>query len=79
MSMINGSIAAISVVAGFVAFAGPAASQEINPLVRERIIVAQSPQNPSERRMVRIQVGINFFLPGPTNDGDEATKLRDRA
>ena len=79
MSTVKSSLAAISMIAGLAAFAGQAAGQEINPLVRERIIVAQNPQTPSERRMVRIQVGINFFLPGPTNDGDEATKLRDRA
>ena len=79
MSTVKSSLAAISMIAGLAAFAGQAAGQGINPLVRERIIVAQNPQTPSERRMVRIQVGINFFLPGPTNDGDEATKLRDRA
>ena len=79
MSTVKSSLAAISMIAGFAAFAGQAAGQEINPLVRERMIVSQNPQTPSERRMVRIQVGINFFLPGPTNDGDEATKLRDRA
>jgi hypothetical protein len=33
----------------------------------------------SDRRGVRVQLGINFFLPGPTNDGEEAAKIRDRA
>ncbi len=76
MSTTTSSLAAMLVVAGLGAFAGPAASQEINPLVRERIMVAQ---NQPERRTVRIQVAINFFLPGPTNDGEEAAKVRDRA
>jgi hypothetical protein len=79
MSIVKSSLAVMSMIAGLAAFAGQSASQEINPFVRDRIIVAQNPQTLSERRMVRIQVGINFFLPGPTNDGDEANKLRDRA
>jgi hypothetical protein len=28
---------------------------------------------------VRVQTTINFFVPGPTGDSDEAMKLRDRA
>jgi hypothetical protein len=64
------------------AIAGPAASQEINPLVRERILIAPSQSSPlsqPDRRLVRVQVGINFFMPGPTGDGEEATKVRERA
>ena len=55
----------------------PAASQEINPLIRERIMVEQP--RTGDRKMVRVQLGISFFMPGPTNDGEEATKIRDRA
>ena len=53
-------------------------SQELNPLVRERIVIAQ---HPAERRtdQIRVQIGVNFFVPGPTNDSEEATKIRDRA
>jgi hypothetical protein len=69
-------LAAISMIAALGLPTNPAASQEINPLVRERIMVEQTK---TDRRTVRIQVGINFFLPGPTNDGEEATKIRDRA
>ena len=76
MSNVHGCCSVALALAALGALAGPAASQEINPLVRERIVVAQTRP---ESRMVRVQVGINFFMPGPTNDGDEATKLRDRA
>ena len=58
--------------------AGSAASEEINPLVRERITLTQS--QPDRRpHQVRVQVGINFFVPGPTNEGEESMKIRDRA
>jgi hypothetical protein len=55
----------------------PASAQELNPLVRERISVSAG----NERRdtQVRVQVGVNFFIPGPTGESEEATKLRDRA
>jgi hypothetical protein len=32
-----------------------------------------------QENSVRVQSGINLFLPGPTVDGDEAQKLRDKA
>lgn len=50
---------------------------EANPLVRERINV----NNPADQRTqpVRVAVGVNFFLPGPSGDSEEANKLRDRA
>ena len=56
----------------------PAAGQEANPMVRERMTVA--PGQPDRRGdQVRVQVGVNFFVPGPTNDSEEAAKIRDRA
>jgi hypothetical protein len=76
MSIVRGFIAASLVIVALGGPAGPGASQEINPLVRERITIAPGQ---SERRGIRVQVGINFFLPGPTSDGEEATKIRDRA
>jgi hypothetical protein len=57
----------------------PAWAQEINPLVRERIMIAQGQQQDRRMEPVRVQLGINFFVPGPTNDGEEASKIRDRA
>jgi hypothetical protein len=70
------SFAVALVIAALATPAGPAMSQEINPLVRERIMVqAIQPQPQPDRRLVR----VNFFLPGPTNDSDEAAKIRDRA
>jgi hypothetical protein len=55
----------------------PASAQEPNPVVRERVIVSVG----NERRdtPVRVQVGVNFFIPGPTGEGEEAAKLRDGA
>jgi predicted dehydrogenase len=32
-----------------------------------------------QENSVRVQIGINMFLAGPTGDGDEAQKLRDKA
>jgi len=74
----KGSLGVILALTALGTFAAPAASQEINPLIRERIMIAQGHQ---ERRadQIRVQVGINFFVPGPTNDSEEATKIRDRA
>jgi hypothetical protein len=34
---------------------------------------------PRQDAQVRVQSNITFFLPGPTNDGEDAQKLRDRA
>jgi hypothetical protein len=59
--------------------ANAALAQEINPLVRERIVIGQPQPTQLDRRQVRVQVGVNFFLAGPVDDGEEATKLRDRA
>ena len=52
-----------------------AAAQEVNPLVRERIGVSVSPPV----QPVRVQVGVNFFMPGPSGDSDEADRCRKRA
>jgi hypothetical protein len=76
MSIVRGLIAASLVAVALGGTTSPGASQEINPLVRERITIA--PSQP-DRRGARVQLGISFFLPGPTNDGEEATKIRGRA
>jgi hypothetical protein len=36
-------------------------------------------QPPRQEGMVRIQTSINFFVSGPTGEGEDAQKLRDRA
>ncbi len=76
MSIVRSFIAVSLATVALGGATSPGASQEVNPLVRERITIAPAQ---SERRGVRVQLGINFFLPGPTNDGEEATKIRDRA
>ena len=43
--------------------------------VRERIDV--SPDRREEP--IRVQVGVNWFYPSPTADGEEASRLRERA
>ena len=78
MSIARVFIAALLVIGALAGTTGPGASQEINPLVRERMTIAPAPAQ-SDRRGVRVQLGINFFLPGPTNDGEEAAKIRERA
>jgi hypothetical protein len=42
-----------------------------------RITVEQS--GPSPPKEVRVQSNFNFFIPGPTGEGEEAQKLRERA
>jgi hypothetical protein len=43
----------------------------------QRITIEQSGSSP--RQEVRIQSNFNFFIPGPTGEGEEAQKLRERA
>ena len=51
-----------------------------SPVVAQnRIIVEQGNNAPRQENMVRVQNNITFFIAGPTGDGDEAQKLRDKA
>ena len=51
-----------------------------SPVVAQnRIIVEQGNNPPRQENVVRVQNNISFFLTGPTGDGDEAQKLRDKA
>lgn len=43
----------------------------------QRITIEQSGSSP--RQEVRVQSSFNFFIPGPTGEGEEAQKLRERA
>jgi hypothetical protein len=45
----------------------------------QRIVIENSGSSPRQEGLVRIQTNINFFLTGPTGEGEEAQKLRDRA
>lgn len=45
----------------------------------QRISVEQFNATPRQENMVRVQNSINFFVPGPTGDGDDARKLRENA
>jgi hypothetical protein len=45
----------------------------------QRIIVEQAGVAPRQEGSVRVQSTINFFVAGPTGEGEEAQKLRDRA
>ena len=52
----------------------------VSPVVAQnRIIVEQGNNPPRQENTVRVQNNISFFLAGPTGDGDEAQKLRDKA
>jgi hypothetical protein len=57
-------------------FAMTAEAQDLNPLVRERIAIAQRDRAGDS---IRIQVGVNIFVPGPTDGSAEAEKLRGEA
>jgi hypothetical protein len=56
-------------------FAAPATAQTPG----QRITIEQSCSSPRQEGLVRIQSNINFFVAGPTGEGEEAQKLRDRA
>jgi hypothetical protein len=45
----------------------------------QRIIVEQSGDSLRQEGSVRVQSNINMFIEGPTGEGNEAEKLRDRA
>jgi hypothetical protein len=45
----------------------------------QRITIEQSGSPGRQEGQVRIQTSINFFVTGPTSDGEEAQKLRDKA
>jgi hypothetical protein len=45
----------------------------------QRITIEQSGSSARQEGLVRIQSNINFFIAGPTGEGEEAQKLRDRA
>jgi len=45
----------------------------------QRIIVEQGGIPTRQEGSVRVQSSINFFVSGPTGEGEEAQKLRDRA
>jgi hypothetical protein len=45
----------------------------------QRIVIEQSGSGSRQEGSVRIQSSINFFVTGPTGEGEEARKLRDRA
>ena len=56
-------------------FLAPSAAQTPG----QRILIEQSGSSARQEGQVRIQSPINFFVAGPTGDGEEAQKLRDRA
>lgn len=45
----------------------------------QRIIVEQSSGAARQEGSVRVQSNVSLFMAGPTGDGEEAQKLRDRA
>ena len=45
----------------------------------QRITIEQSGSSPRQEGPVRVQSNINFFVAGPTGDGKEAQKLREKA
>jgi len=47
----------------------------------QRVLMNEKMFGPADRRdpSVRIQTTISFFLPGPTGEGEDAAKIRDRA
>jgi len=56
--------------------AAAAPAQELSPLVRERIAIAQRDQAGGS---IRVQVGINMCMPGATDDSAAADQLRQQA
>jgi hypothetical protein len=46
---------------------------------QQRVIVEQGSNAQRQENMVRVQNNISFFVAGPTGDGDEGQKLREKA
>jgi len=45
----------------------------------QRISVEQFNAGPRQENMVRVQNNVNFFIAGPTGEGSDAEKLREKA
>jgi hypothetical protein len=45
----------------------------------QRILIENSGSSPRQEGLVRVQSNINFFVTGPTGEGEEAQKLREKA
>lgn len=45
----------------------------------ERVVIERGAATARQDGMVRIQMSVQLFLPGPTDDGEEADKHRERA
>jgi hypothetical protein len=65
----------ILVSAGLFIVSAPACAQTPG----QRIVIEQPGSSFRQEGQVRVQTGINFFVAGPTGDGDEAQKSRDKA
>ncbi len=65
----------ISTCAGLLLLMAPAAAQ----MPAQRVALDQAGVPSHQETPVRIQTNINFFVVGPTGEGEEAQKLRDRA
>ncbi len=55
-----------------------AQSPSVQPL-SPRVATEFSSQQQRQEGLVRVQSTISYFVPGPTDDGEAAQKLRDRA
>ena len=55
-----------------------AQSPSVQPL-SPRVATEFSSQQQRQEGMVRVSSNISYFVPGPTDDGEAAQKLRDRA
>src|SRR5262245_36675170 len=45
----------------------------------QRIVIERAAPTARQEGTVRVQASISLFIPGPTGDGEEAIKNRDRA
>src|SRR5215207_9666744 len=45
----------------------------------QRVVIERGPSTPRQDGIVRIQMTVQLFLAGPTDDSDEAEKQRERA
>jgi hypothetical protein len=75
--MKNRILLATSATALLVASAS-AQSPGVQPL-SARVATEFSSQQQRQEGMVRVSSNISYFVPGPTDDGEAAQKLRDRA
>jgi hypothetical protein len=69
----------LKLMAAGAAFGLTVASAALAQTSGQRVIIESGTSPQRQEGSVRVQSSLNVFLPGPTSEGEEAQKLRERA